>query len=367
MLPSREKEFARLLVNYSVKLQPQESCLINAIDVPISMVEALVEAVYEAGGSPLVNYSSISIERALVASATKESLSLWAACDAYRMEKMDAFIGIRGIVNPREMATLGKANQDYALYYNTPVHHDIRIVKTKWVVTRYPTQLMAYQGGMSLREMEDFFYKVTIGVDYNAMQKAMEKAKAFLDNVDKVHILAKGTDLRFSIKGMGAIICAGEMNIPDGEIYSCPLKESVEGTITYNTPSTYEGHTFNNVAFSIEKGKIVKATADDSEAVNKILDIDEGARYFGEFALGCNPQINFAMDNILFDEKIAGSIHFTPGNAYEDCDNGNRSAVHWDLVQIQTPQFGGGEIWMDGVLIRKDGRFVHASFVDLNF
>lgn len=165
---------------------------------------------------------------------------------------------------------------------------------------------------------------------------------------------------------MGAIPCAGEMNVPDGEIYSCPIKDSVEGTITYNTPSTFNGHTFNDVSFTIERGKIVKATADDNEAINKILDTDEGARYFGEFALGCNPNITFAMDNTLFDEKIAGSIHFTPGNAYEDCDNGNRSAVHWDLVQIQTPEYGGGEIWIDNILISKDGVFVHEAFVDLN-
>lgn len=366
MSDKRERKLADLLVNYSVKLKAGESCLINAIDVPSSMVEELIEAVYAAGGYPLVNYSSITLERAMIKDASKESLTLWADCDAYRMDKVDAFIGIRGLLNPRELATLGEANRNYALHYDTPVHHDIRIVKTRWVVTRYPTPLMAYQGGMSLQEMEEFFYQVTTEVDYEAMAQAMAKAKTFLDQADKVHIKAPGTDLTFSIKGMGAIPCAGEMNIPDGEIYSCPVIDSVEGTITYNTPSTFNGHTFSDVFFKIEKGKIVEATADDSEAINKILDTDEGARYFGEFAIGCNPNITFAMDNILFDEKIAGSIHFTPGNAYEDCDNGNRSAIHWDLVQIQTPQYGGGEIWIDGELISKDGRFVHEVFVDLN-
>ncbi|MFA7540427.1 MAG: aminopeptidase, partial [Sphaerochaetaceae bacterium] len=164
MADAREKKLAQLLVNYSVKLQKGESCLINAIDLPLSMVEELIGAVYAAGGYPLVNYSSISIDRALIKDASKESLALWADCDAYRMDKVDAFIGIRGIVNPRELATLGEANRNYALYYDTPVHHDIRIVKTRWVVTRYPTPLMAYQGGMSLKEMEDFFYSVTVGV-----------------------------------------------------------------------------------------------------------------------------------------------------------------------------------------------------------
>ncbi len=363
----KERDLARLLVQYSVRLQPGENCLINAVDVPPHMVEELVRAVYEAGGQPQVHMTTIQLERALIEGATEASLAAWADCDAYRMQKMDAFIGIRGIVNPREMASLGSAYTTYMHSYNTPVHHDIRISDTKWVVLRYPTQLMAYQASMSMHEFEDFFYKVTTEVDYEAMGKAMQKAKAFLDTADKVHIIAQGTDLTFSIKGMGAIPCAGKMNIPDGEIYSCPIRDSVEGTITYNTPSTYNGHCFSDVSFTMHKGKIVEATADDTHALTAILDTDEGARYFGEFALGCNPKITFAMDNTLFDEKIAGSIHFTPGNAYEDCDNGNRSAVHWDLVQIQTPEFGGGEIWIDGQLIRKDGVFVHKAFSDLNF
>ncbi len=367
MSDSRERELARLLVQYSVDLQPGENCLINATDVPVSMIEQLIEAVYEAKGYPHVHSTSVRLERALIAQASKASLASWADCDAYRMGKMDAFIGIRGIVNPRELATLGDANNLYMSEYNTPVHHNIRIAHTKWVVLRYPTQMMAYQANMSTKEFEDFFYTVTSGVDYLAMSKAMDKAKAFLDTADHVQIIAKDTDISFSIKGMGAVPCAGLRNIPDGEIYSCPVRNSVNGIITYNTASTYHGHCFSDIAFTVKDGKIVNAVADDTDAINAILDSDEGARYFGEFALGCNPHITFAMDNTLFDEKIAGSIHFTPGNAYEDCDNGNRSAVHWDLVQIQTPEYGGGKIIIDGQLIRENGRFVHEAFVDLNF
>jgi aminopeptidase len=363
---SREEKLAKLLVNYSVALKEGEVCLINAVDVPISMVEKLIKAVVDAKAIPLLNQSTIRAERALIEYSSPESLKLWADIDAYRMAKVDAFIGIRAIVNSRENATIQKQYTNYAHLYNTPVHHDIRVPKTKWVVLRYPTQLMAYQANMGSKEFEDYFWKVTTEVDYKAMEKAMQKAKAFLDKADKVEIKGVGTDLSFSIKNMGSIICAGEMNIPDGEIYSCPVKDSVNGTITYNCSSTYNGHTFNDVAFTIKDGKIIEATSDDTKALNAILDTDEGARYFGEFALGCNPAITFAMDNILFDEKIAGSFHFTPGNAYEDCDNGNRSAIHWDLVQIQSQEYGGGQIFIDGELIRQDGIFVHESFVDLN-
>ncbi len=363
---SREKKLAQLLVNYSVELKKGENCLINAIDVPESIVEHLVKEVSKAGANPIVNYSTIRIEKALIANSTIKSIELATDLDVYRMEKMDAFIGIRGVVNPREMANITTELELHNKIYNNKVHHEIRVPKTKWVVLRYPTQLMAYQANMSFTEFEDYFYKVTTEVDYPKMEKAMLKAKAFLDKADKVHIKGEGTDLKFSIKGMGSIICAGKANIPDGEIYSAPVKDSVNGVITYNTPSTYNGKQFTDVFFKIKDGKIVEATSNDTEAINKVLDVDEGARYFGEFALGCNREITFAMDNTLFDEKIAGSFHFTPGNAYEDCDNTNRSTIHWDLVNIQTPEYGGGEIYIDDQLIRKDGIFVHPAFVDLN-
>ena len=367
MSRSQERELAQLLVTYSVRLRPGERCLINAVDVPERMVEELVRAVYDAGGYPQVNLSTARIERALLSSCTPESLAGWADADMYRMKQMDAFIGIRGITNPRELSGIGEHNTWYMTHYQSPVHHDVRVPHTKWVVLRYPTQLMAYQAQMGTQEFEEYVFRVMTQVDYRAMGAAMVPAKAFLDQADQVRIVAKDTDISFSIKGMGSVPCAGLRNIPDGEIYSCPIKESVEGVITYNTASTYQGHCFTDVSFTVHKGKIVQASADDVKAINAILDTDEGARYFGEFALGCNPQITFAMDNTLFDEKIAGSIHLTPGNAYAECDNGNRSAIHWDLVQIQTPQYGGGSVFIDGELIRLDGRFVHEAFEALNF
>lgn len=367
MADQREQKLAKLLVEYSVSLKKGESCLINAVDIPTTMTEALIAAVYEAGAYPLVNVWSERLERAMVQDGNQASFDLWANVDTYRMKQVDAFIGIRGIANVRELATIPKQAQLYSLHYNTPVHMKTRLPHTKWVVLRYPTEIMAMQAGMGSVEFEDFFYNVCTGVDYQKMAQVMDQAKLYLDTVDKVHIKAPGTDLTFSIKGMGFIPCAGQMNIPDGEIYSCPVKDSVNGTIAYNCASTFRGHQFKDVRFVFKDGKIVEAYSDDDALINEILDTDEGARYIGEFALGCNPGILHPMDNTLFDEKIAGSIHFTPGNAYEDCDNGNRSAVHWDLVQIQRPEYGGGEMYFDGELVRKDGVFLHPELVGLNF
>jgi aminopeptidase len=185
-----------------------------------------------------------------------------------------------------------------------------------------------------------------------------------MDKADRVRIKASDTDLHFSIKGLPGIKCDGRFNIPDGEVFTAPVKDSVEGYITYNCPTVYQGKEFNTIRLEFKKGKIVSATAPGmDDALNRILDTDAGARYIGEFAVGVNPNIRVPMRNILFDEKIFGSIHFTPGQCYDECDNGNRSAVHWDMVKILT---GDGELWFDELLIQKDGRFVHKDLLELN-
>jgi aminopeptidase len=241
-----------------------------------------------------------------------------------------------------------------------------RVNNTRWCVLRWPTSAMAQQAGMSTQAFEDFFFKVCL-LDYAALIPAMNSLKKLMDKAKEVHITGPGTDLRFSLKGLKSIVCGGRHNIPDGEVFSAPVKDSVEGVISYNAPTIYQGIAFDSVKLEFSKGKIVKATANNTEAINKIFDSDEGARYIGEFAIGFNREIREPMRDILFDEKIAGSFHFTPGQAYEGiADNGNRSQVHWDLVNIQRPDYGGGEIHFDGLLIRKNGKFVLPELQPLN-
>ncbi|MBQ3574647.1 MAG: aminopeptidase, partial [Clostridia bacterium] len=253
----------------------------------------------------------------------------------------------------------------YSRIYGEPVHGEIRVPKTRWCVLRFPTPGMAQAASMSQEGFENFFFDVCT-MDYSRMDRAMDALKKLMESTDKVRITGPGTDLTFSIKGMPAIKCAGEANIPDGEIYSAPIKDSVNGVLSYNTPSMMDGFTFENVKLTFRDGKIIEATANDTERINQIFDMDEGARYVGEFAIGVNPYITKPMKNTLFDEKIMGSFHFTPGAAYDDCFNGNRSALHWDLVCIQTQEYGGGEMYFDDVLIRKDGRFVVPELECLN-
>ena len=366
MVDPRIKQLAKNLVNYSCRVQKGEKVLIDTTCVDDMFVECLVEAVYEAGGLPYVDSSRPCVQRVLLSNITKEQVEDMTEWDSARMKNMQAYIAVRGTDNAVESVDVPQDKKDmWQSIYSQRVHHDLRVKHTKWCVLRYPTPSMAQGAGMSTRAFEDFYFDVC-NLDYSIMDKAMDKAKTYLDTVDKVRLVGNGTDITFSIKNIGWIKCSGNMNIPDGEIYTAPVRDSVNGTITFNTPSLEQGFKFEDVSLTFENGKIVKATANDTKRLNDILDTDEGARYIGEFSLGVNPYILNPLCDILFDEKIAGSIHFTPGSSYEDAYNGNDSAVHWDMVLIQTPEYGGGEIYFDDKLVRKDGRFVIPELECLN-
>ena len=366
MRDNRIDTLAKNLINYSCSLKKGEKVLIEAKGIDYMFVNALIEQAYAVGAYPFVEMYDNRVSRALALGMTEEHAKLRAKYASARMSEMDAYIGIRGGENCNEMCDVpeDKVNIENK-FYSHPVHHELRVKNTKWVVLRYPNQGMAQQANMSTDAFEEFYFNVC-NLDYSKMDRAMDALKKRLDNADKVRIVAKGTDVSFSIKGIGSTKCSGERNIPDGEIYTAPVKDSVNGVITYNTPSVENGFKFENVCLTFKDGKIISATANDTEKVNKMFDIDEGARYVGEFAFGVNPYITKPMGDILFDEKISGSIHFTPGCCYEDANNGNVSALHWDLVQIQTKEYGGGEIYLDGELIRKDGLFVTEDLLCLN-
>jgi aminopeptidase len=357
---------AQNLVNYSCNVQKGEKVLIEAIGVENPFVTELVKQVYLAGGVPFVTLKDKDIDRAILMGCSEEQLDMMAKYEALRMSEMDAYIGVRAGNNITALADVpGDKMSIYNKNFWSPVHGKIRVPKTKWVVLRFPTPSMAQAANTSNEAFEDFYFDVCT-LDYSKMSKAMDSLVNLMNKTDKVHIKGEGTDLTFSLNGMHSIKCDGKLNIPDGEVYSAPVKDSVNGYITYNTPAVYNGFTFENIRLEFKDGKIVKATANDSNRINGIFDTDEGARYVGEFAIGVNPYILTPMKDTLFDEKIAGSIHFTPGSSYDDCFNGNKSAIHWDLVYIQRPEFGGGEIYFDDVLIRKDGLFVIDELKQLN-
>jgi aminopeptidase len=363
----RLNKLANLLLDHSCQLQRGQKVLIEAIDLPEpQLVCALVEGAAERGATPLVTIKSNAVLRSLYRTATEESMRLAGDLERIRMERMDAYIGIRGAANSSQHADVPSERMDlYQQHWWHAVHSEVRVPKTNWVVLRYPTDSFAQAAGMSTAGFEDFYFEVCTA-DYPAMKAAQEPLAARMRATDKVKILAPGTELEFSIKNIPVIPCFGERNIPDGEVFTAPVRDSINGVIRFNTQSRYQGTVFSDIQFEFQNGKIVKATANNTERINQILDSDEGARYVGEWSLGTNNKVRHPMLDTLFDEKIGGSFHLTPGNAYDIADNGNDSRIHWDLVLIQREDYGGGEIWFDGELVRKDGRFLPADLAGLN-
>ncbi len=366
MTDERLKQLCNTLVNYSCDVKKGERVLVDVSGCERAVTQQLIKEVYAAGGLPYVVTSHTAVTREWLMQATREQIEDVTRWDSTRMKEMQAYIAFRGTDNATEQTDVPHDIMDlYQSIYFKQVHHDLRVKHTKWVVLRYPSPSMAQQAGMSTEAFEDFYFKVC-NLDYRKMSRCMDALVERMAKTDRVQIKGPGTDISFSIKGIDQKKCDGRMNVPDGEVYTAPVRESVNGVISYNTPSLHQGFKFENVCFRFEKGKIVEATANDTERINRVLNTDEGARYIGEFALGVNPYITRCIGDILFDEKIAGSLHFTPGSCYEDADNGNESAEHWDLVLVQTPEMGGGEIYFDGELIRKDGLFVTEDLLCLN-
>ena len=364
MSDPRYDSLARVLTGHSTKLKAGERVLIDVSDTPEEFVIAQIRAARAAKADPFVVMHSGRISRELALGATGSQAATMAEIDLARLKKVQAYIAVRGSQNISEMSDVPQAKMALLSEKLRPAL-DYRINKTRWVVLRWPTPSMAQQAQMSTEAFAEFFFRVCT-LDYGAMIPGMKVLKSLMDRTDRVEITGPGTDLRFSIKGIGSVICGGEHNIPDGEVFSCPVKDSVEGYVTFNAPTLNRGISFDQVRLEFSKGKIVKATANHTKALNEILDTDAGARFIGEFSLGFNPHILHPMRDILFDEKIAGSFHFTPGQAYEVAGNGNKSAIHWDMVCIQRKDYGGGEVWFDGKLIRKDGLFIPTALQALN-
>jgi len=365
-MDSRVKILAEKLITYSTDLQNGEKILIEVTGQDNALVKELIKQVYKVGAIPYVMINDSQVTRQLLLGASSEQLDDMVSWELARMKAMDAYIGIRGGSNINELADVPADKMKlYMENLMHKVHGQERVPNTKWCVMRYPNESMAQLASMSTEAFTDFYFDVC-NMDYAKMSIAMNPLVELMNRTDKVYIKGEGTDLTFSIKDIPAIKCDGKMNIPDGEIFTAPLRDLVNGYITYNVPAVYQGYTYENIRLEFEQGRIIKATANNSEKINQIFDTDEGARYIGEFAIGVNPYIHTPMKDTLFDEKIRGSFHFTPGKCYDEASNGNQSAIHWDLVCIQNPEYGGGEIYFDGKLIRKDGLFVLEELQGLN-
>jgi aminopeptidase len=361
------RKLAEQLVNYSVDLKKDERILLwvyNETSVPLA--KEIINEVYRVGGVPFVDMLDERLDRALYLGTTAERYQLKFSWDSLKYSSINAYIILDGTNNNNELSDVSaeKTNLE-SKYWGEPLWSKIISPKLKWCYLRTPSLGMAQAAGMSTEAFTDFYFKVCT-MDYSKLSGAMEPLAQLMRATDKVHIIGPGTNMTFSIKNIPVVPCAGHFNVPDGELFTAPVKNSVNGTLTLNRPITWFGVTYQDMRLEFKDGKIIKASANYSDKLNQVLDVDEGARYLGEFSFGLNPYIEKPIGDILFDEKICMSFHLAVGNSYPDANNDNHSALHWDLISIQAPEYGGGEIWFDGKLIRKDGLFVVPELQGLN-
>lgn len=368
MKDPRLTELAETILNDSLDLQPGERVFINFQgQATTELAGELIRLITDKGAVPFWYFNDPPLFRKFLKGMEEHQMRDFTDLHLGLMREFDCYIGVNGSENVFETADLSKGKQSLLQnIYEKDVIFGERVPNTRWCVLRYPNGAMAQLAQRSVEEFEDFFFRVCT-LDYRDLSEKLDPLKTLMENTDRVRIVAPGTELSFSINKIPVVKCAGKMNLPDGEIYTAPIRESVNGKIRFNTPSVYKGELFENVELEFLDGKIIKATCSgNNRRLMDILSSDDGSCYIGEFAMGVNPHILEPMKDTLFDEKIYGSIHLTPGNSYDDADNGNKSGIHWDLIQIQRPEYGGGKIYFDNELIRKDGEFLLPPLLPLN-
>ena len=364
MKDPRVKELAEILVNYSTAVKEGDVVLISAAGFQCLPLVKEIYALCLQNGAKYVTweFSNADMAKVFYDNASEDQLKFFPQHRLDLMKQVDVYIGIAA---PDNTMALAEANQGAMLTNMRTMRPitDQRVEHTRWVVTRYPTQAAAQDAKMSLDDYENYVFNACC-IDWNAMSAKQDKLRALMEAADRVTIRSADTHLTLSIKGIPAIKCDGLRNMPDGEVYTAPIRDSVEGHIVYNCRTIYNGKEFPDVRLEFQEGKVVRAsTSGNQNDLEMILNTDEGARYIGEFALGINPGIRRATGSILFDEKIALSLHTALGSCYNECPNGNKSAIHWDLIKILDTE---GEIWFDENLIQKDGSYVHPDLLDLN-
>ncbi len=362
----RIEKLAKIIVEHSLKVMENDRVLISYQGVEsIPLVKSIVREVLNKKAVVETDYQNQDINEIIRNNLTDNIIQNKVNKMKYEVENYDCFVKICYCKSDYYDKYMNKEMKNKLLEGLMP-YKEIQVNKRRWVLLNYPSIVDSFKAHMTPEEFYNFSLSA-MTVDYAKMYQDTLPLKKLMEKTDKVRIVAPNTDITFSIKGQPAIICAGEANIPDGECFTAPIRNSVNGIITYNVPSPYHGEIFENVSFTFKDGKIVQANSNNNKKLKEILETDEGARYIGEFSLGFNPIIKEPMGDILFDEKIAGSLHFTPGCCYDECPNGNKSNIHWDLVLIERPEYGGGDVYFDDVLIRHDGLFVLPELENLNY
>jgi aminopeptidase len=362
---SRADALAQILVRYSTRVGEGDVCVIQSTTPAEVLVQAVYEEVLRAGGLPILQVSTEGAQAAFFDLASDTQLDWIPPTSEWIAENADVRIGIMADVNARELsstdpkkqARVSKARQglmEATMRRSAAGEH-------RWALTLFPTHAYASEAGMSLRDYEDFYYAACLATDgepVTAWERQSEEVKrlsGWIEGKEEVRVTAPGTDITLGVAGRTWIPCYGEHNMPDGEFFTGPVEDSVNGEISFSFPASYGGRTVSGVRLRFENGKVVDATAEQGEAfLVEMLDTDEGARRLGEIGIGTNYGIATGTKEILLDEKIGGTVHMAVGMSYPETGGSNASAVHWDMVcDLRT----GGALVVDGVELQRDGQF----------
>jgi aminopeptidase len=355
MFDQRWSQLGEILVTYSTRTRAGDRLLITMMELetfPLTL--AVYEHAVRAGAFPQVQFASAYFERVLLTHGTADLIARVPDLEHSGMEWADAYVGLRGARNPHELA--GIPTERLAAHKRAlGVVSALRNEQTRWVLVRVPNESFAQAAGMSLETATDFFFNAAL-LDWEEESRRYRRIRDLFQAAARVRIVGPGTDLAFSTAGRTYAVGDGHINVPDGEVYTAPVDDSAEGVIAFEYPGIYAGRSIEGIRLELRAGEVVAATAESGEEfLQQILALDEGARRIGEFGVGVNDSIDRFVGDILFDEKIGGTIHLALGRAYAECGGTNQSALHWDLVKDLRPE---GAIELDGRRVFENGRFL---------
>jgi aminopeptidase len=363
---SRADALAQILVRYSTRVQPGDVCVIQGTTTGEPLIQAVYEEVLRAGGLPVMQLTTEQAAAAFFELASDEALDWVQPPAEWAAEHADVRIVVMADANPRALSGADPARQARAQRARRKILETsmqrAAEGKHRWSLTLFPTHAYASEAGMSLSAYEDFFYKACLvddGDPVTAWQRQSDEVvrlAEWIEGREEVHITAPGTDIKLGVAGRTWVPCVGTHNMPDGEFFTGPIEDSVNGEIAFSFPATYSGREVSGVRFRFEDGRVVDASAERGEDfLVETLDTDEGSRTLGELGIGTNYGIETGTKEILLDEKIGGTVHMAIGAAYPETGATNKSAVHWDMV-CDLRQ--GGSIVVDGIELQRDGRFL---------
>lgn len=356
MTDQRNVKLAKILVDYSVKVKPKDKVAITChAPEGLPLAKEVYKAVLLKKGLPYLELAPGDLQYFYFKHATLEQIKTKPEISLFVANWADKFVSIVADKNDRELANV----DHHKVLVKTKINEPVReiIMKKPWVLTYFPTFSMAHSASLSLEELEEFYYKACIR-DWEKEAQKLNTLKKLLDKAETIRVIGKNTNLLLSLKGRNFEVCAGKYNMPDGEVFGCPLETQTEGHIYFDFPSIYQGKVVEGAYFEFIKGRVVKYDArSHKEFLGHTLNLDQGAKTLGEFAIGTNYGITQCMLNTLFDEKIGGTIHLALGCAYEENKDGggkNKSAIHWDFVKDM--RIKGSQVIADGKIVLKDGQ-----------